>query len=142
MGLPNTDTDNCDENVRIAAKIFAEYGDFIYNVILSKLKNKTEVDDLYQDFFLALVSKPVPPGIQNIKSYLYKAISNDIVDAYRRTQRYQELLNSFARSSNFSINKPRSSDAFSSEVSIKRIFRLIWGCLTSRSGTGVGVFLA
>lgn len=130
MALPGTNSNNCAENLSIAADIFAEYGGFIYNVIYSKTRNKAQTDDLYQDFFLSLVSKPPPVDIKNIKSYLYKAITNDIVDANRQVQRYQALMNKYADNLNLSINKPDSTDASTDEGSIKKVFSLIRGHLS------------
>jgi len=130
MALPSTNSNNYVENLSIAADIFAEYGDFIYNIICSKTKNKAQVNDLYQDFFLSLVSKPPPSGTKNIKSYLYRAITNDIVDATRQMQRYQTLINKYADNLNLSINKPDSTNASTDEGSIEKIFSLIRGHLS------------
>jgi DNA-directed RNA polymerase specialized sigma24 family protein len=60
MALP--DTSKCRNNVGLAAKIFAEYGDFIRMVIRYKVKNEAQADDLFQDFFLSLVVSPLPAG--------------------------------------------------------------------------------
>ena len=120
---------NCNGNVSIAAKIFAEYGDFIYNVICSKTKNRAEIDDLYQDFFLSLVSKPVPPHTRNIRSYLYKAIINDIIDANRRIQRHKTLMDKYVKNTNFSINESSSTNALNNGKASK-IMSLIRGRLS------------
>jgi len=101
----------CSDGVSSATEIFAEYGDFIYNIIRYKTQNKDNVDDLYQDFFLSLVSRPVPPGIENIKSYLYRAITNDIIDATRRMERYKTLMNKYAENYGSSVNKASSANA-------------------------------
>jgi DNA-directed RNA polymerase specialized sigma24 family protein len=74
------ETSNCRNNVGTAAEVIAEYRDFIYMVICSQVNNKACAEDIFQDFFLSLVSKPIPHDVKNIKSYLYRAISNDIVD--------------------------------------------------------------
>lgn len=122
---PNTNTNNYANNVDIAARIFAEYGDFIYCIIRSEVKDEAQADDLYQDFFVSLVSNPVPVDAQNIKGYLYRAIINDIADAGRRTKRYKILMNKYADYLNFSINKNGSSDAFINEGQINEIFRVV-----------------
>ena len=79
------------KNVGVAAEIVSEYSDFIYMVIYSQVKNKSRVDDIFQDFFISLVSKPIPHNVKNIKSYLYKAVSNDIVDTQRQMERLQKI---------------------------------------------------
>lgn len=130
MTSPSTNIGEFVENVSTAAKIFDEYGDFIYNIISHKAKNKAEVDDLYQDFFLSLVSKPIPHDVQNVKNYLYKAITNDIADANRRMQRYITLMNKYADNFNFPINKPSTTNAIIIGEKIEKIFSLVRGFLT------------
>ena len=91
--------------VSAASKIFAKYGDFIRAVIRYHIVDETCVDDLFQDFYLSLVSKPLPMNVQNIKSYLYKAVTSDIIDSIRRTKNYRKQLNRFSeRYRNFSPN--------------------------------------
>jgi len=89
---------NNAEPVRRAAAIFDEHGRVIRSIIRSHVNNDSEVDDIYQDFFLSLVHKPVPERIRDIKGYLYRALRNDVLDAARkansyrgRIQRYTEL---------------------------------------------------
>lgn len=108
MALLKVQTDNNAARVDIAAKVFKEYGDFIHTVIRCKARNETQVDDLYQDFFLSLVSKPPPPVLGNIKGYLYRAIVNDIIDSTRRMTKYQFHVRRYAENLRFSaaVKKP------------------------------------
>lgn len=80
------------DNVQAATKTFLEYGDFIYAIIRRKARDAGQVDDLFQDLFLALVSKPIPQNVQSIRGYLYRAIANDCIDAVRRTKTYRAKL--------------------------------------------------
>ena len=121
---------NIEDSKNAAADIFAEYGDFIYNVICTKASNKAQVDDLYQDFFLSLVSNPVDPDLSNIKGYLYRAITNDIIDASRRTQRYQKIIHNYSNNSNFTVNESASIDAIDNEGGIEGMFKLARGFLS------------
>ena len=89
MALPNTNTNRHANSVDVAAKVFAEHGDFIRAIIRYQISNDTQADDLFQDFFLSLVYRPLPTGVQNIKSYLYRAVTNDVVDAVRRVEKHQ-----------------------------------------------------
>lgn len=130
MALPSTDTKPCADNGSFAAKIFAEYGDFIYGVIRYKVENEAQANDLYQDFFLSLVSNPIPAGVKNIKGYLYRAITNDIFDAGRRMERYKALMNKYADYLSFSINKGNSKNAFINKERTNQIFGLIEGYLS------------
>jgi RNA polymerase sigma factor (sigma-70 family) len=112
-------------NVELAAKIFSAYGEFILAVIHSQVGNNAQANDLFQDFFLSLVSKPIPPDIQNIKSYLYRAITNDIVDAARRSERYKILMHKHAEFLDYSINKGNPENALMEREEINQMFKVI-----------------
>ena len=95
------DTSSCIDSVNMAYEMFAEHGSFIRGVIGSRVKNEAQADDIFQNLFLSLVHKPVPKGIRDVKSYLYKAIINDTVDASRRVERYQTLVHRYSEQLNF-----------------------------------------
>jgi len=119
-----------EANVKVAADVFAKYGDFIYNVIRSKTSNKAQVDDLYQNFFLSLVSNPISPDSDNIKGYLYRAITNDIIDASRHTKRYQKLINNYSNNFNLTIKKTFPTDAINNSDEAERVFQVAKGNLS------------
>ena len=75
-------------DVEAASKVFLEHGDFIRTIIRQKVRSEVEVEDLFHDLFLSLATKPVPPNIQNVRSYLYRALSTDIIDSRRRIKVY------------------------------------------------------
>ena len=83
-------------NVDRAAEVFDKYGDFIRSVIRFHVKDEAEAKDLFQDLFLLLVAKPIPPEVQNVKTFLYKVISDTIKDAFRRIDRYQARIRRYA----------------------------------------------
>ena len=116
-------------NIASAAEIFSEYGDFIRAVIRYKVKNEARAGDLFQDFFLSLVSKPIPAGVQNVRSYLYRAIINDIVDATRRVEKYKTRMNKYAECLNYSINKNTPENALIEAEETDKMFKLIEGWL-------------
>jgi len=116
-------------NVARAAEIFSEYGDFIRAVICYRAKDDDQADDLFQDFFLSLVSRPLPADIQNVKSYLYRAITNDIIDATRRVEKYKIRMNKYAECFNYSINKNRPENALIEIEQTNKMFKLIEGRL-------------
>lgn len=84
------------EGVNKAAEIFSQYGDFIYSVIRFQARSDTSINDLYQDFFLSVAFNPPPPDVRNIKSYLYRAITNDIIDGVRRLDNYHTYVRRYA----------------------------------------------
>ncbi len=129
MVLHGANTDDSANNVDKANKIFAKYGDFINTIIRHKVKNEAQADDLYQDFFLSLVSNPVPPNVQDVKAYLYRAITHDVIDTFRRIQRDEILMNKYAENIKFPINKPSSTNAFYIERKASNILSLIRGRL-------------
>jgi len=116
-------------NVDRAAEILSKYGNFILAVIRYQVGNDAQADDLFQDFFLSLASRPIPPGIQNIKGYLYKAITNDIVDAARRVEKYQTRMHKYDECLDNSINKSTPENALIEEEEINKMFKLIEGRL-------------
>jgi RNA polymerase sigma factor (sigma-70 family) len=78
-----------DENVRRAGEIFDEYGNAIQAFVRFHVGDDAQVDDIFQSLFLSLVRNPVPPAVENMKSYLYRAVCNDVRDAARRRKSYQ-----------------------------------------------------
>ncbi len=123
MELP--DVSKSRNNVGPAAEVFAEHGDFIHSVIYSQVKNKAQVDDIFQDFFLFLVYKPIPQNVKNIKGYLYRAITNDIIDATRRVENYNNHMHKYAKHLNHPINKRTPENAFLETEETKKMFELI-----------------
>ncbi len=124
------DWENNISNVNEAAGILDEYGDFIRKVIFYHVKDRNMAEDLYQEFFLSLVSKPVPPNIHNIKSYLYRAVSNDVIDHIRGTERYRELINKYNENLEQSINKDAPENAIIEKEQLGRMLELVKGRLT------------
>ena len=96
MTFQNSDSGSLEYRVAAAAKIFDDHGGFIRIVIRSHVQDKDLADDLFQDFFISLISKPLPRGLRNIKGYLYRAITNDIVDATRRMMKYRAHMRKYA----------------------------------------------
>lgn len=124
MPLVSVHVNNYAVRVNIAAKVFGQYGDFIYAVIRCKVRNEAQADDLFQDLFLSIVSRP-PPSLQNIKGYLYRAITHDIVDAVRRIERYESNIRKYGDQLNYSINKNGFEDALLEREELDRLFALI-----------------
>lgn len=126
-------------NVAHAAEVFSKYGDFIQAVIRYKVKNEAWAGDLFQDFFLSLVSKPMPSGVQNVRSYLYRAIINDIADGTRRGEKYKTRINKYAERSNYSINKSTPENALIETEETDKMFKLIEGWLRRSEAQAVSL---
>jgi RNA polymerase sigma factor (sigma-70 family) len=112
-------------NVNIAAEIFNRYGDFIRGVIRCKVGDKGCVDNLFQNFFLSLVSKPPSSNIKNIKGYLYRAIINDIIDDTRLTDRYQSQMHRYAKHLQYSIIEDSPENALIEAEEMNKMFECI-----------------
>jgi len=125
MALPSRDTDDYAYNVDNAAKLFEEYGDFIRAVIRCQVKNETKADDLFQDFFLSLVANPLPADVRNIRSFLYRAITNDITNAVQRAENYQNKILKYAKRVNNSINNKTPVNVVIEAEETNRMFELI-----------------
>lgn len=137
--MVSSKTGKCQKNVGLAAGVIDEYSDFIYMVICTQVKNKSRVDDIFQDFFLSLVAKPIPDNVKNIKSYLYKAICNDIVDTQRQVERYKTQVKKYRERCNFSINNSEPENALIKDEQLNKMFNLIKGQLTSSQSQAIAL---
>lgn len=89
--------DDTHSRVRKAEEIFDRYGNEIRAVIEYNVTDKAGAEDVFHDFFVSVVKKPVPPGIENVRAYVYKALANDIVDRSRRARTRKEGVKQYAR---------------------------------------------
>jgi RNA polymerase sigma factor (sigma-70 family) len=124
----------CDisNNVQRASVIFSEHSDFIRAVIRHRIHDESKAEDLFQDFFLSLVSRPIPPDVRNLKSYIYKALINDISDRIRHIERYQTLTHKYAEHNGETINKGVVEDAFIEKEQMEKMIELIGKRTTKR----------
>lgn len=97
--------------MRAAVEVFREHGDFLRAVVRFQVRNKSDEEDLFQEFFLALIRKPVPADVRNIRSYLYHAVVHHVVDAMRTRENYRRSLKNYAKEIRISINNrpPRNA---------------------------------
>ena len=96
MVLPNSNPDDVQSNMEVATRIFTEYEDFIRSVAYYHIRNEFDVEDFLHDFFIFLVSKPMPPNVKNMQSLLYKITMDRIKDAFRKIDRYHARMNRYA----------------------------------------------
>lgn len=111
-------------NVGRAEKTFTEHGDFIRSIIRFNVKDDTLLEDIFQDFFLFLISNPVPTDVRNTKGFLYRLLSDRIKDTFRRIDRYRLRVRRYAH------RRPPISEYRPEEILIeieesKKLFRLI-----------------
>src|SRR4030043_2237982 len=82
------------KRVGLAAEVFDRYGDKIRAIIHFNVKDKSREDDIFQEFFMSIIRKPIPSNIQDITAYLHKAVANDVIDVSRQKDRKSTRLNS------------------------------------------------
>lgn len=76
-------------NVDAVLQIYLEHGAFIRGVVACQVQNEADVEELSQDIFVSLLSGPIPEDLNHARSFLYKAIINDIINFKKRKQRYR-----------------------------------------------------
>ena len=125
----NTEIQN---KVKLAAEVFEQYGDDIRAIIRFNVKNDSETEDLFQEFFLSIIRKPIPLDIEDVRGYLYRAITNDIIDVSRRMKRQRERIQKYAERRKYSISEEDPHQIISQAEGIKKLFLLIEGRLPVR----------
>jgi len=120
------------KRVGLAAEVFDRYGDEIRAVIHFNVKDKAKADDIFQDFFVSIVRKPIPTGVQDIRGYLYRAVTNDVIDVSRQIKNHQGHIQKYAVCRKHSeIPKDPQKTAIQVEGT-KKMFRLIESRLPKR----------
>jgi RNA polymerase sigma factor (sigma-70 family) len=125
------------ERVRRAEDIFETYGDEIRSMISLKVKEQSMADDVFQNLFLSVVYKPIPTHIDRIEAYLYRIITNDIIDETRRRKGYHELVRGYGRHNKDQLKqKPPDGDVIEVE-DVRKMLQLIERQLPSREAEAV-----
>lgn len=125
------------ERVRLAADVFGKYGDDIRAIIHFNVRDKSRVDDLFQDFFVSLVHNPIPPHIEDIKGYIYRALTNDVIDVRRQIKNRRDYVQKFAEARKSDMIQDDPQDGFIQAEATERMFRLIESYLSKREATAV-----
>ena len=64
-------------------------------MISLNIKEQSAADDTFQDLFLSIVKTPVPPDTSRITSYIYKILTNDIIDETRKSEVYNQCIRGY-----------------------------------------------
>jgi len=120
-----------------AAAIFDEYGNYIRAVIRFQTRNPFRAEDLFQDFFLVLVAKPIPADVVNVKSYLYRALTNTIIESVRQEAREKRCLEKHADQTRISINNRTPQSAMITKEERESVFGALAGHLRRREAEAV-----
>jgi len=84
------------KRVGLASEVFDRYGDEIRAIIHFNVKDKSKADDIFQELFVSIVRKPIPSEIQDIRAYLYRAVTNDVIDVSRQIKNHQDHIHKYA----------------------------------------------
>ena len=120
------------KRVGLAAEVFDRYGDEIRATIHFNVKDKSKADDIFQEFFMSIIHKPIPSNIQDIKAYLYRAVTNDVIDVSRQIKCHQYHIQKYAECrKHFVIPEDPQNTAIQVE-NTKKMFQLIESRLPKR----------
>jgi len=123
--------------VKRAEEVFDRYGDEIRAMIGFTVRDKSSAEDIYHDFFVSIVKKPIPTGIENVRAYLYRAVSNDVVDRFRKARNQREGIQGYAtyRRDHFVQKGPHNAAIEAEET--ERMLRLIENHLPPREANAI-----
>ena len=124
-------------NTAWAAEVFSKYGDFIMAVIRSKIGDDDLASDLYQNYFLVLIAYPIPRDVKNIKTYIYKTVTNDVLDAIRHLDRYQSYIKRFSKIVENPINNDTPESALIYKETMEKTFQMIEELLPAKQSQAI-----
>ncbi len=113
------------KRVGLAAEVFGKYGDDILAVIRFNVDDQSKANDIFQDFFVSLVRKPIPPYIKDVKRYLYKAVTNDVIDFSRRSRNRRNNAQKYAYIYKHQFTQENPQDMMVHVEETERMLRLI-----------------
>ena len=93
------------------SEILAEHEEYIRAVIRFQAGGVFDEEDVFQEFFLTFVCRPLSSDIRCSRSYLYRAITNHIADMARRGTCYRRHLKNYAKEKRNSINSHPAPNA-------------------------------
>jgi RNA polymerase sigma factor (sigma-70 family) len=133
-----TDTSNgleVHKRVGLAAEVFGKYGDEILAVIRFNVDDPSRANDIFQDFFVSLVRRPIPPDIRDVRGYLYKAVTNDVIDSSRQTRKRHNNDQKYAYTRKYYVSQEEPQDILIHAEETNRMLRLIQNHLPKREST-------
>lgn len=80
---------NSDEQA--FTELYQKYSSTLYMVAFKLIKDKETCEDILQDVFVHLWLQREKLHVLNIKSYLYQAVKNKVIDLIRRKKHHIEL---------------------------------------------------
>ncbi len=113
------------ERVGLAGEVFDRYGDEIRAIIHFNVKDESKADDIFQDFFVSIVGRPIPPDIDDIRAYLYRAVTNDVIDISRRTKSRKDRVQRYTERRKYRIIQEDPENTVIQAEETEKMFQLI-----------------
>ena len=113
------------QNVQQASEVFEEYADTIRTTIAVHVNDKSTIDDIFNDFFLSLVQKPIPRGVKNVRAYVSRAVKNDVIDLALQTKSYHLRNRKYSQMHTGRFKSPTSSDLAIHAEDIRQLFDIV-----------------
>jgi len=126
-----------EERVKQAEDIFETYGDEIRAMISLNVKEQPMADDIFQNLFLSVVHKPIPPHVDRIEAYLYRIITNDIIDETRKTNGYRHFARRYSRHNNHQTTQEAPDDDVIQVEDARKMLQSIARQLPSREAEAI-----
>ena len=120
------------KRVGLAAEIFDRYGDEIRAIIHFNVKDKSRAEDIFQEFFVSIVRKPIPTDIQDIRGYLYRAVTNDVIDTSRQIKKRRDRVQKYAECRKYFVISEDPQETAIQAENTKKMFQLIENHLPKR----------
>jgi RNA polymerase sigma factor (sigma-70 family) len=125
------------KRVGFAAEVFDRFGDEIRAFIHFNVKDKSKVDDIFQELFVSIVRKPIPSDIRDIQAYLYRAVTNDVIDLSRQIKNHRDHNQNYALCRKIQLKQEDPQKIAIQVESTKKMFQLIESRLPKREAQAV-----
>jgi RNA polymerase sigma factor (sigma-70 family) len=125
------------QRVELAAEVFGKYGNEIRAMIAFNLKDRSRADDAFQNLFVSLVENPVPPHIKDVGAYLYRAVTNDVYDLFRRAKIHQESVEKYVEGRKCEVIQDDPQEYLIAKEERGKMFQLIENRLPKRQAAAV-----
>jgi RNA polymerase sigma factor (sigma-70 family) len=125
------------ERVKLATRIFAEYGPAIRTMIRQHVTRSDEEDEVYQNLYLSLVCNPPPAPLNNVPAFLNTVIRNDIIDAVRQRKTRREIVSRYVMSRPRDEVEGAPDDRVTQAEEVRRIAGLVGKMLPAHEARAV-----
>ena len=131
------DRSEVGKRVGFAAEVFERYGNEIRAFIHFNVKDKSKADDIFQELFVSIVRKPIPSGVHDIQAYLYRVVTNDVIDSSRQTKNHRDHIQKYAECCKIQLKRDDPQKIAIQVESTKKMFQFIESRLPKREAEAI-----